>query len=159
MVRRSTPSEAARTYARLLVELHGHIARGQGDSLEAEAVCEKMDIPGRALSKEEQDRVGGLAEDLYALAEGGPKGTAMSQAERKEWGQRFRSAWDSLNWDEVLLLLRHPPVDATPGAIPFLQARCWESLGDAEVAGVFLREAERVAQSCLTDTVAPASIG
>ncbi len=49
-------STAVLTYARLVRELHDLIARGLGDSPEAEALAEHMDAPWYAMTDQEQRR-------------------------------------------------------------------------------------------------------
>jgi hypothetical protein len=143
----SAPSKvepSVRTYARLLRRLHALIAEGKGDAEEADAVRDEMDGPWYDMTPNDTERVGGLSEDLYALAEGGVKAIAMAASERAAWGQEFGRATSSGDWDRVLQLLRRPPEDVPPAMIPFMQARCWDHLGDPEVALVFMREAERL---------------
>ncbi len=135
----------ARTYARLLRQLHALIVEGKGDSSEAAALSDQMDEPGRALAAEERDRLSGLSEDLYALAEGAGQPVALSPQERRQWEEQFRQASDAGNWDRLLQLLSRAPREAlAPDMVRFLQAECWERLGDLETALVFLQEAVRL---------------
>src|SRR5262249_38530517 len=127
---------AVRTYARLLHQLHRFIAEGTGDSDEADIVRDEMDAPWYAMTKVEQERVGGLSEDLYALAGISAKPLPLSPTERSRWEQDIRNARDSENWDQMLKLLRCPPADMPSAAVAFMQAQCWESLGDLETARV-----------------------
>ena len=69
----TTGDTPARTYGQLLLRLHDLIAKGQGDELGADAVRDEMDGPLHALTEAEQERLGGLSEDLYALAESNPR--------------------------------------------------------------------------------------
>ena len=68
--------------ARFLQELHHLMTAGQDDSDEAEALRAEMDPLWYAMTEEERDRIGGLSEDLYILAEGGAKQTSMPPEER-----------------------------------------------------------------------------
>lgn len=140
----STCEPPARAYSTLLQELHTLMIEGKGESAEADSIRDAMDAPWYALTAEEQDRLRGLSEDLYALAENGAPSVVMSPQERRLWGQQFKEAFDRHDWDRALTLLRRPPHDAMPDLIPFLQSRCWEQLGDLSVALVFMREAERL---------------
>ena len=54
-------------YESMLKDLHRLIAEGKGDSDEADALREAMDVPWRALSSEEIDRLNRLSSDLYIL--------------------------------------------------------------------------------------------
>jgi hypothetical protein len=133
-----------RLYARLLRELHTLIAAGNGDSEAADALRDQMDAPWEGLTEREQDRLGGLSEDLYALTQGGARPVVRSPAEDARWRQELSEALQEKDCDRALALLRQPPSDVPPGAIASLQARCWESLGDPETALLFLRQAERL---------------
>jgi tetratricopeptide (TPR) repeat protein len=133
----------AKVYARLLVKLHGLIAEGKGESDEADAIRDEMDRPGYALTAEEDNRLGGLSADLYALVEGGAKPVAASAPERMQWSKDLTQAHTDGNWDRILELLRRPVHESPPGMIPFMQARCWEKLGELEIALLFSLEANR----------------
>ncbi len=138
----------ARAYARLLLRLHSIIAEGRGDSDEAASISDEMDAPWYAMTRQEQERMRGLSRDLYALAEGGPKPVDMSPAERQDYSARATAAFAALTEgdnDSALKFLRESiPRNLPRSVIPFLQARCWERLGDLEVALVFMKEAERL---------------
>jgi hypothetical protein len=134
----------ARTYGQLLLRLHDLIAKGQGDEPEADAVRDEMDGPWHALTEAEQERLGGLSEDLYALAERNPRSVSMSPQERQTWGNDFRAAFEAGDWDRALVLLRRPPDDVPPDHVAFFQADCWEHLGCPEVALRFMRAATRL---------------
>jgi hypothetical protein len=135
---------AVRVYGRLLLFLHDLIAKGQGDDPEADAVRDQMDAPWYAMTEAEQERVGGLSEDLYALAENNPLSVKMSAEERRKWGQEFGAAFEAGEWDRALLLLRSPPDDVPPEHVAFFKADCWEHLGCPEVALRFMRSATRL---------------
>ena len=140
----ATDDTPAHAYGRLLLRLHDLIAKGQGDSPEADAVRDRMDGPWHALTEAEQELLGGLSEDLYALAEGNPRSVRMSADERRQWGQEFRTAFEAGAWDRALVLLRRPPDDVPADHVAFFQADCWEHLGCPEVALRFMRAATRL---------------
>jgi tetratricopeptide (TPR) repeat protein len=135
-------------YARLLRDVHALIAQEKGDTDEAEALADRMDAPWYAMSPKEQERMRGLSADLYALREGGTKRVVMSAEQLQEWQREAREAYarhDTGDVDGTLAFLRRPSPASLPGhVIPFLQARCWEKLGDLETALVFMKEAERL---------------
>jgi tetratricopeptide (TPR) repeat protein len=142
-----TTSTPMLDYARLLRESHTLIVQGRGDSPEAEALAERMDQPWYAMTPEEQQRMRGLSADLNALLEGGPKRVEMSAEKLAEWQRTLADAWKQSELGEIdnaLTALRQPiPAKVPPHVIPFLQARCWERLGDLETAILFMKEAER----------------
>lgn len=141
---RATEDTAVRIYARLLLRLHDLIAKGKGDDPEADEVREQMDAPWHALTEAEQDRVGGLSEDLYALVEKDPRSIKMPADARQRWGQQFKNAFEGGQWDQALALLRHPPDDVPADEVAFVQAECWEHLACPEVALRFMRSATRL---------------
>jgi hypothetical protein len=136
---------AVRAYSKLLLELDDLMAAGKGNGPEADEIRERMEQPWNALTEQERERVGGLSEDLYALADGGPKSVPMSEAERARWAQEARRVLADANQPEAALaFLRRPFPQGVPAyVIPFLQSRLWESLDDLEVSLRFMREAER----------------
>jgi tetratricopeptide (TPR) repeat protein len=135
-------------YARLTIEMHRLIGEGKGDSEEAEALADQMDTPWYAMTAQEQSRMRGLSSDLHALREGGPKRVMMTNEQLAIWQRAIREAYDRSETGDVdgfLNLLREPvPAGLPPQVIPFLQARCWDKLGDLETALVFMKEADRL---------------
>jgi hypothetical protein len=135
------------TCARLLRELHTLIAAGRGDTDEAEVIRDTMDPLWGLMTKRERSRITGLSEDLHMLAAGGAKKADMTPEELERWRAEAKEAVTQLlagDADAALTFLRRPsPTALSPKVIPFLQARAWESLGDPEVALMFLKEAER----------------
>jgi hypothetical protein len=137
------PKAAAQEYARLLVKMHELDPLGENESPELDALCEQLATYWSAMSGAEQNRVRELSKDLYALAEG-RQGVSMLPEQRRQWSLRGQTALLSGDVDAHLEHLRQPfPKDMPLGMIQFLQSRCWERLGNAEVAGVFLREAAK----------------
>ncbi len=145
------PQTPVFVYSHLLMGVHNLIAQGKGDTEEAEAIADQMDAPWGAMTPQEQGRMRGLAADLYALREGGPKRVDMDGGQLAKWQAAAKEAHSRLEKgevDETLEFLRRPVPAALPGyIIPFLQARCWEKLGDLETALVFRKEAERLEPS------------
>jgi hypothetical protein len=140
----ATDDTPARAYGRLLLRLHDLITKGQGDDPQADAVRDQMDTPWYAMTEAEQERLGGLSEDLYSLAENNARSVKMSAEERRKWGQEFGAAFEAGDWDRALVLLRRPPDDVPADHVAFFQADCWEQLASPEVALRFMRAATRL---------------
>jgi tetratricopeptide (TPR) repeat protein len=143
----ATTLPPALIYARLLWQSHELLAQNKGDTPEAEALAEQMDQPWYALTAQEQRRMRGLSADLHALREGGPKQVEMASDQLIAWQRAARDAFERSELgdaDALLDFLRQPIPSKLPlHIIPFLQARCWEKLGDLETALIFMKEAER----------------
>ena len=135
-------------YARLLIKIHRLNSEGKGDSEEAEALADQMDAPWYSMTAQEQTRMRGLSVDLYSLREGGPKRVDMTPEQIAAWQHVAREAYirnEAGDTDAALSVLRGPiPAGLPHQIIPFLQARCWERLGDLETALIFMKEADRL---------------
>jgi tetratricopeptide (TPR) repeat protein len=124
------------------------IGTAAGDSPEAEGIRAALGPLWKRATNFERMR--GLAIDLRALAEGGPKVIEMTPSDAAAWGKEAQAIRDSIflgqDLDRALAFLRrpHPPIPAAPDALPWLQAKCWEQLGDDETALLFYREAARL---------------
>jgi tetratricopeptide (TPR) repeat protein len=140
----SVPS-GADAYAHLLLRLHQLGAAGQGDGPEADAIRDEMTTHWYRMSAREQDRMIGLSADLYALEEGGARSQPATAGELEQYRGEAKGAYDSGDPDRQLAFLRRPYPEGLPAdAVPFLQARAWERVGNLDVALVFMREAERL---------------
>jgi len=140
-----TTAHAFRDSVQLLQKLHGLIAAGQDASDEAEALRAEMDPLWYAMSELEQERLKGLSEDFYILAEQ----TDMSAEEKARWNEEATTVltrtFAGQDVDAALKFLRKPIPKGQPrDIVAFMQARCWEHLGEADLALLFLREAERL---------------
>ena len=155
----ATDDSPVRAYARLLLGLHDLIAAGRGDDPEADALRDQMDTPWYAMTEAEQERVGGLSEDLYALAENNRRSVKMSTEERKKWGRDFGAAFEAGAWDGALELLRRPPDDAAADLVALSRAECWEHLGVPEVALRFMRAGTRLGADSVLRLWFPREVG
>jgi tetratricopeptide (TPR) repeat protein len=106
-----------------------------------------MEEPWDQMTEREQERMRGLSEDLYAIEDGGAKQVPMSPGDRASWASDARTAFAAYqdgDCDSTLAFLRRPAPEGMPRhAVPFMQARCWERLGEPDVAVVFMKESER----------------
>jgi len=133
--------------AKLRRELLALFAQGIEEGPQADALRDQMEHPWYDMTAVEQKRIRGLSIDLYAIAEGGPPRVEMNSTELSAWQERardmFHKYWKG-NADSALDFLRQPaPKSKPPAAVPFLQSRCWEKLGDLETSLIFAREAEK----------------
>jgi tetratricopeptide (TPR) repeat protein len=130
-----------------LTQLSRLVARAGEDTPEADAVREAMGPAWSQPDKSLRWRALGLSQDLEALAEGKPRQVAMSPPQDRDYATDARLAFSAMNMGDVdltLAFLRKPfPARLPSDAVLFLQARCWEKLGDEETALLFMREAER----------------
>src|SRR5438132_13850533 len=130
-----TAERAFQEYVELLRKLHDLIAAGQDESEGAEALRADMDPLWHSMTEAERDRIGGLSEDFYLMREGGPRKVQMSSEEKTRWSQEAARVLTGQDVDAALKFLRKPmPQDQPPAIISFMQARCWERLGDMELA-------------------------
>ncbi len=119
-----------------------------------------MEVPWYGMTPQEQERMGGLSEDLYALAEGGPPRVAMSERDIQAWKKELEyrrdryQAGDIDSWLEFLRKSRPDNMPAPNGIdradIHLFQAQCWDKLGDRETAALFRAVAENLRLAQLT---------
>ena len=141
-------------YARHLRALHELDLQGKHNSDEADVIRDQMDAPWYAMTSQEHERMGGLSEDLYALAEGGPPCIAMSEQQIQAWKKDLEECKERYLKGEIdgwLAFLRKsrpnnfPPPDGIPlSVIRFFQAQCWEKLNDFKTAAFFRKDAENL---------------
>jgi tetratricopeptide (TPR) repeat protein len=150
LARRAAGSADAAIRELGLERLANIVAAAAEDTPKAETLRAALGPIWQEATSYERERLRGLAEDLCALAEGGPKVVQMSPSEAATWGQEAQAIRNLVllgrDLNRALAFLRrpHPPISAAPDVLPWLQARCWEQLGDDEAALVFYREATRL---------------
>lgn len=147
-------------YARYLRALHALDIQGNHDSEEADAVRDQMDTPWYVMTAEEQERMGGLSEDLYALAEGGPLCIAMSEQQVQAWKKELEECKNRYlqgDIDAWLAFWRQPRPNnfPAPDGIPtsivhFVQAHCWDKLEDYQTSALFRKAAENLVMEQLS---------
>lgn len=140
-------------YARRVRALHALALQGQHHSDEADAIRDEMDAPWDAMTEQEQDRMRGLSEDLYALAEGGPPCVAMSEQQIQAWKkdlEECKNRYLQGDIDSWLAFWRKPRPNSFPplhgiplSVIHFFQAQSWEKLGNYDIAATFMMAAEK----------------
>jgi len=137
-----------RAYERLLRKVHRLIAEGQGDSADADALREQMELPARALSAEEMAQLDGLSADLYVL-----QGKEVPARDWQRWSpdelrNALGKAWQSAKWGAMLTVLRQNAVRILePAQIAYFRGRAYEELGHLETAAEFMRYAAQLNRS------------
>ena len=128
-------------YMRLLRDLHVLIAKGRGDSDEADRLRDLMDDPWYQMRPEEIRRVRGLSADLYTLVDPLPLPTQVAQSEIDGSNQLSANAVKEEDWDHVLELLRERPHPHPLHKVAYIRALAWFKLGDLETSLLFLERA------------------
>jgi hypothetical protein len=156
----NTPSQAVLESARLLRELHLLFLQGKDQSKEADAIRDDMETPWYAMTPADQERIGGLSEDLYALAEGGLPRVAMSEQQIQAWKKELEECKERYLQGDIDAWLafwrkprptHFPPPEGIPlSVIRFFQSQCWDKLNDSETAALFRKAAENLAMEQLT---------
>jgi hypothetical protein len=146
--------------ARLLRQLHALFVQGIVEGDDAESIRDCMDAPWYAMTPQEQERVGGLSEDLYALAEAGPPCVPMNNRELEAWKHElaeYKQRYLLGDFDGWLAFWRKPRPNHFPApdgiansVVHFIQAQCWDKLGDHETAALFKKAAENLVLEQLT---------
>lgn len=126
-------------YERLLEELSHLMAEGKGDTDEADAIRDEMDVPWYKLSQEETDRMRGVSADLYMLQDDevyeSYKGT------QEELRAALSEALGRNDYEAILALLRKGTSFLRPVQVASLRGRCYAALGHPDTALLFLRYA------------------
>ena len=146
--------------AQLLRQLHALFVQGIDEGVDAESIRDRMEAPWYAMTSQEQERMGGLSEDLYALAEGGPPRVAMSEPQVETWKKELeecKNRYAQGDIDVWLAFWRKPRPDKFPlpngtplSVIHLFQAQAWDKLNDKETAAFFRKVAENLAIEQLT---------
>ena len=142
-----------------MLALHALDVRGMHNSEEADAIREQMDAPWYAMTSHEQERMGGLSEDLYGIAEGGPPCVEMTDHELNNWKKELEECKARYLLGDIDLWLafwrkprpnHFPPPDGIPlSVMRIFQSQCWEKLNDSETAAIFRNAAENLAMEQL----------
>jgi hypothetical protein len=136
-------TEHYRAMARGVRELHQLAACGKDDSPEADAIRDATDQPWTKLSEAERDRVRGLSDDLYSLAQPRSAVEAMTSTAQAELDEVYAAMNDGA-WDEALDLLRGHQAHVEPALLSYLRGKIWLAAGDPPTAALFLEHAARL---------------
>ena len=126
-------------YIRLLLQLHGLIAAGQGDDDEADDVRDKMDAPWRQLTPEEISCVRGLSADLYTL--GKDRESPSRESVPANLASEVRLMYDREQWIELSTFLREHEAELPRADVAYYRGVCWNHWGHFHVASEFYTEA------------------
>lgn len=133
-----------RQVIRGFLQLHQFTVEGRDESPEADAVRDSLDLPWRALTETERDRVQGLSADLFAISdpmEGGPR--EMNPQAQRNLTEAFEARQRG-DWDRALSLLRRWEKYITPALLSYLRGGIWLEAGYPEVGVVFYEHAAKL---------------
>lgn len=135
-------SRSFKMVARGFVNLHRLIAAGCGDSLEAEAVRDSMELPSKVLSAVERERARWLSEDLYSISDPPDANTPkeLNPQAQQQLAEAFE-ARQNREWDRALLLLRRWQKYISPDLLSYQRGSIWLESGYPHVAAEFYRHA------------------
>jgi len=128
-------------YEQLLIKTSELIARGEGDSEEADAVREQMDLPWYRLSEDEQTRLRGLSGDLYMLQNEEVLQSPLLSFD--DFIEQLKEAREWNDWGTMLGILRRRPPRVFKEAAALLRAQAYDGLGHPNPALLFLDFAHR----------------
>lgn len=135
-----TASSALKESIGLMLQLHGLIRAGQGESPDAEAIRDRLDDFWGELQPDEIGLLRSVSTDLNALADG-PRFVTMSGEAFERWeAELYAELVQRKNYQASLELLRRPPDQFDAGTIRRLTANCWRSIGFPNVATAFFDE-------------------
>jgi hypothetical protein len=127
-----------------MLALHAHIRAGEGETSEADAIRDRLDVPWGQLSPEEVERLDGLSGDLYMLM-GEETFVEVSSEQRQQLPVLLSEAFRARRFDEVLVLLRWNPSFLNRDQVPYIRARAWMELGHFAPAVLFFDHAASLA--------------
>ena len=128
-------------YERLLIQLHDLLTEGKGDTDEADAVREAMELPERQLTRAGLSLLNGLSADLYMLQDDEIFETRGEGETEATVETKLRTAWERQQWDVALSLLRKNPASLTTEGLATLRAHAYDQLSLRESARRFQQKA------------------
>jgi tetratricopeptide (TPR) repeat protein len=131
-------------YVRLLYELHRAIKEGWDETAEGEALRERMDEPGRGLSREEITSLNGISADFYSLTEMPVPDSQEVPAEAMADLRSALEARKSSDFNRSLELLRKHAECSPPASLAYLRGRIWLDAGEFAIATEFLQRASEL---------------
>ncbi len=131
-----------REYINLLLRLHDLICEGKGESDEAEAVRDQMDVPWTRMNAEQLARVRGISADLATLEPDPPIQHADDPRVFDDaLAVGLQLLWKADQHEKILALLRQKPELVSSYRAARLRGRAYELLGELAVAERFYESA------------------
>jgi tetratricopeptide (TPR) repeat protein len=131
-------------YVRLLYQLHRAIKEGWDETAEGEALRERMDEPGRGLSREEITSLNGISADFYSLTETPVPDWQEVTAEAMGDLESALEARKSSDFNRSLELLRKHAECSPPASLAYLRGQIWLDAGEFAIATEFLQRASEL---------------
>lgn len=126
------------------LRLHQLTVEGRDESPDADAVRDSLDLPWRALTETEKQRIQGLSADLFAISDPMEDGSMQMNAQAQKNLAGAFEAKQRGDWDRALGLLRQWEKYITPALLSHVRAAIWLEAGYPEVAAVFYGHAAQL---------------
>lgn len=137
--------EAFRQSVDGFVKLHRLIAAGQGESPEADAIRDSLDAPWYKMTKEEQETLGLLSEDLYSISDRDPnRKTRPSNPQSEDRLADVSKAMKNEDWDLALSTLRRWKDYLPEAVLAGIRGAAYWQLGYSQVAMFFFEAASQI---------------
>jgi hypothetical protein len=132
-------------FERLLIRLNELMARGEGETDDADSLREQMYDLRQGLSPDEEAQLRGLSADLYMLQ----NDEVFEKVDPAEWPRErleseLKRAWEASDWEGVLGLLRKGPGALSDDQRASARSVCYAALGRREVGLLFAEHALRL---------------
>ena len=125
-------------YIELFLQYNQLVAEGEGESPEAEALCDLMDRPWNRLSAAEMERSGIISADLDLLTGNEVYRRVPPEQQTEAWlAPRLTEARQNQDWGAVLALLRNGPDYMAPDELAYQRSVAYRHLGHCEIALLF----------------------
>lgn len=101
----SPSSQHYRQVVRGFLRLHQLTAEGRDESPDADAVRDSLDLPWRALTENEKEKIQGLSADLFAITDPIAGGALETNPQAQKSLAEIFEAKQRGEWDRALALL------------------------------------------------------
>jgi hypothetical protein len=131
-------------FVRLLYDLHVAIKEGRDETVEGEALRDRMDEPGSRLTREEVAAIHGISADFYSLTDEPNPGGSPITAEVLADLESALHARKTKDFQEALVLLRKHAECIPPASLAYLRGTVWMEAGEHCIAAAFLQRARKL---------------